>query len=363
MRRSNMIWALLLIAGLLSVARAPVANAQDTSWHVSKSSGPVWMITSGAQPASLSDESVLNPGDTIRTGHNGRALLTRGTETLLIAPNSVIGIPATQQDGLATTIIEQAGSVLIQAEKRDLKHFQVETPYLAAVVKGTQFRVSVDERGSSVNVLSGQVEVTDFKSGQYAIVLPGQTVQVSFRGSAGLSLRGTGTLSPVQHGTPRTPPVQLVPVPRGGLTGPRGVPEGQTVHALGDLRNSHVTAAGGPLQIKSSIGEVTLDIGKVTHGLARTTTSLPTAGNSSVRQTIWSNGAMLPGNGASQGYEAAASNSGAGGSNGHAAGNANAHGNGNDNGNANGAANAAAIGNGNNGNHGNGNNGKGHGRS
>jgi FecR protein len=361
MYRSNTIWALLLVAGLLSVGASAIASAQDSTWHVSKSSGPVWVVTSGAQPASLSTESILNPGDTIRTGPNGRVLLTRGEETVLIAPNSVIALPAAPRDGLATTIIEQAGSVLIQAEKRNVKHFQVETPYLAAVVKGTQFRVSVDQRGSSVNVLAGQVEVTDFKSGQHALVLPGQTAQVSLRGSGGLSLGGTGTLSPIQQGTPRTPPAQLVPVPKGGLTTPRGLREGETVHALHEPRNSHVTAVGGQLQIKSSLGQVTLDISKVTHGLARATTSSTMTGGPAAQQTIWSSGAMLPGNGASQAYDAASSNSGAGNSNGHAAGNGNKNGNGNaaGNGNQNGNDNGAANGNANNGNHGNGNNGNG----
>src|SRR5262245_44344452 len=113
------------------------ALADDASpWRVSKSSGEVWMTTSAVQEASLTNEATLKPGDTIRTGRNGRVLLTRGEETMLVSPNSVIALPEHQRDGLSTTIIEQAGSVLIQAEKRNVKHFQVETPYLAAVVKG-----------------------------------------------------------------------------------------------------------------------------------------------------------------------------------------------------------------------------------
>ena len=86
----------------------------------------------------------MKPGDTIRTGRNGRVLLVRGEETILISPNSVIGLPTEKKDGLATTILQQAGSILLEVEKRNVKHFEVETPYLAAVVKGTQFRVSVN---------------------------------------------------------------------------------------------------------------------------------------------------------------------------------------------------------------------------
>ena len=136
------------------------------------------MTTTGVQEASLTNESALKPGDTIRTGSNGRVLLVRGEASMLIAPNSVIALPAEQKDGLSTTIYEQAGSVIFTAEKRNFKHFQVETPYLAAVVKGTQFRVTLDKRGANVAVLGGQVEVTDFKTGQNALVLPGQAARV-----------------------------------------------------------------------------------------------------------------------------------------------------------------------------------------
>jgi FecR protein len=72
-------------------------------------------------------------------------LLVRGEETILISPNSVIGMPAAPKDGLSTTIIQQAGEILLEVEKRNVKHFEIETPFFAAVVKGTQFRVSVDK--------------------------------------------------------------------------------------------------------------------------------------------------------------------------------------------------------------------------
>jgi len=103
---------------------------------------------------------------------------------MLVAPNSVIGIPTETKEGLSTTIIQQAGSILLDVEKRNVKHFEVETPYLAAVVKGTQFRVSVNRTGTSVDVLRGAVEVADFKSGKFAMVLPGQMARVSAQAKA-----------------------------------------------------------------------------------------------------------------------------------------------------------------------------------
>ena len=178
-------------------------GAAENVWRVSKSSGDVSVTTAAGQQSALTDGATVKPGDNVRTGQTGRVLLTRGEETMLISPNSAIGIPLGKKSDLSTTIIQQAGSILLEVEKRNVKHFAVETPYLAAVVKGTQFRVTVDKDNSRVDVVRGQVEVSDFKSGQYALVQPGQTAEVSPLRRSGLLLSGPGNLSPIQQGTPR----------------------------------------------------------------------------------------------------------------------------------------------------------------
>jgi hypothetical protein len=284
-----------LLAGLIACCLDAKAVADDaTAWRVSKSSGAVWMTTPEVQQVSLTNDAVLKPGDTIRTGSNGRVLLTRGEASMLIAPNSVISLPAEQKDDRSTTIYERAGSVLFRAEKRNFKHFQVETPYLAAIVKGTQFRVSLTKRGAGVEVLGGQVEVTDFRTGQYALVLPGQSAKVSKSGDRGLSLSGPHP-GPVRQGTPRTSPFEQIQVPKGGLAAPAGASDGKTV-ALGtmDLPNKNIVHITAPL------GAVTLDVAKATDGLARDATA-PANQDKKSNQTIWSNGALTPGsNGTSQ---------------------------------------------------------------
>src|ERR1700712_5100718 len=220
MRLVHQVSKLLMAAFVLATASTAFA-ADDGAWTVSKSSGEVWLTSSGAQPASLKQEELLKPGDTVRTGRNGRVLLRRGEETMLISPNSVVGMPAEIKEGLSTTIVQQAGSILLEVEKRNVQHFEVETPYLAAVVKGTQFRVSVNATSTSVDVIRGQVQVADFKSGQIAQVMPGQHATAFAQGSSGLSLGGSGSLAPIEHGQPRAPSIERVPVPKSGLMAPR----------------------------------------------------------------------------------------------------------------------------------------------
>src|SRR6185295_8830972 len=181
-----------LVAAISLVTATAALAADGGTWSVSKSSGDVWMGSGDVQQASLKSDDVLKPGDTIRTGRNGRVLLMRGEESIMIAPNSVVGLPAETKEGLSTTIIQKAGSILLEVEKKNVKHFEVETPYLAAVVKGTQFSVTVNAASTSVDVRRGQVEVSDFKSGQIAQVLPGQAATSFEHGTPGLSLSGSG---------------------------------------------------------------------------------------------------------------------------------------------------------------------------
>ena len=309
MLRTSGMWRTLTMAFALLAGSSAFA-ADNGIWSVSKSSGEVWITATGAQPASLKQEDTLKPGDAIRTGRNGRVLLVRGEETILIAPNSVISVPAEKKDGMSTTIQQQAGSILLEVEKRNVKHFEVETPYLAAVVKGTQFSVTIDGTSTRVEVSRGQVEVSDFKSGQIAQVLPGQAATSFAHGKPGLSLSGAGTFMPIEHGKPRASTIDRVPVPKGGLPEPRNAGEGKTIHAVAPagatgketakaaakpgLREAKAEsghAKRGVVRISSALGEVKVNVNKATHGLAHGATT-PGYGRHASRDgspsdTIW----------------------------------------------------------------------------
>ena len=195
--------ALLTVLASVLLGIGSNAHAQDL-WRISKSSGEVSIMTEGFQPVALTAGMNLEPGSSIRTGQNGRALLMRGNETILVSANSAISFPkSSKPNGLSTTILQQAGSILLEVEKRAINHFEVETPHLSAVVKGTRFQVTISGNDTRVGVFRGQVEVTELKSGQHALINAGQNATVPMQGSAGLSLSGMGTLGPIEQGSPR----------------------------------------------------------------------------------------------------------------------------------------------------------------
>jgi hypothetical protein len=250
--------ASLLLAAIIMFCAGSVTIAQTSDWRVSKSTGEVWFTTEGAQPVALISNAALKPGDTVYTGQNGRVLLTNGAESILITANSAVSLPESKERGM-TTVLQHAGTILLEVEKRNIQHFEVATPYLAAVVKGTEFEVTVTDTGSHVNVSNGQVQVTEFKSGKYALVNGGQAAHVASQGSGDLLLSGRGVLNPIQQGTPRTAPVYPIVIPHGGFSVPDLVTRQRTAAAeqiVLTQPSSVPAASGNDSSAKSSASRV-----------------------------------------------------------------------------------------------------------
>jgi hypothetical protein len=230
-------------------------------------------------------------------------------------------VPAAPTPGLKTTILQMSGSILVEADKKDSNHFEVETPYLVAVVKGTQFRVTVDRQSSHVDVMSGGVEVTDLRSGQFALVKPGQSAKIEIGGAAGLSLSGSGSFDTIKQGDARPSRAVL-----------RGQPEHVSPRGLEN--------AARPSRINVAIGEVKLDFAKVTKGIVRADSNLSVGrANGRQQERARLDDASGNGNGSGQGLS-----SGIGLGAGNGLGNGGGNGLGNGNGGGSGLGNGAAGG-------------------
>ncbi len=192
---------LVLVASILAAVFASAAAAAD--WSVARSSGEVWIASGGVQRVALSNGMTLPAGGALGTGQNGRVMLVNGHDTMTIGPNSVVSIPSSANSSGFTTVLQQAGVAEFDVEKQSASHFAVETPYLAAVVKGTHFTVGAYQDGGSVDVQRGVVEVTDLKSGLKTDVFAGQRATVAAGG--GLNVSGSGTHAAIEQGSPRPP--------------------------------------------------------------------------------------------------------------------------------------------------------------
>ena len=115
------------------------AFAQSGNWTVSEAKGRVVVIDSrGTRPAV--NGLALGPGATVRTEARSTAVLVRGKEFVTLRQNAQIRIPEAARSRSVMQIIQDYGSALFNIGKQPNPHFGVETPYLAAVVKGTTCR-------------------------------------------------------------------------------------------------------------------------------------------------------------------------------------------------------------------------------
>ncbi len=183
--------ALVLLVGLL----ASPALADD--WKAAKLFGQVLQLVDGQwQPLARGD--LVPDGNVVRTLALGRVTFTRGEETVNLGPNTQIQIFDEKAARPFTTVKQYFGTVSVEAEVENVQHFAVETPYLAAVVKGTRFTVNSDRQGASVSVQRGHVQVTDSADHSRVLISVGQSASVKAgKSHKGIAVSGSGDLPKV----------------------------------------------------------------------------------------------------------------------------------------------------------------------
>ncbi|HEX7345233.1 MAG TPA: FecR family protein, partial [Candidatus Limnocylindrales bacterium] len=169
---------ILIIVSAFALVGSPALakDAGSAAWVVSQLSGDARVVHRGLQPVALKATTRLVPGDRVVTGVTGRATLTRGSDYIIISPRSDLQLPAAPQPTGFTRVIQNLGTMLFKVKHTGVPHFAVDTPMLAAVVKGTTFTVVVGKDRSAVQVIQGKVEVTAIDGGMSRLVEGGKTV-------------------------------------------------------------------------------------------------------------------------------------------------------------------------------------------
>jgi hypothetical protein len=241
---------------------APQAGwANGDSWTVEKVTGSARIIPVGGKAVALAVGQAVSAGDEVETGADGQLVLVRGEASITVSPASRMSLPEAPRAGLTTTIVQKLGTLLLKVNRKPQQHFEVSTPYLAAVVKGTTFTVSVDGEGAAVHVVEGLVEVSDVDTRQTALVRPGQTATTGSTPGNGLSVGGGSApaSSPSNRGD-------------AGRDGDDATP-GDSANAPGQIRKAVIDdAAPGNgkargVAIREALATGAIDIPKVTNGL------------------------------------------------------------------------------------------------
>ncbi len=148
-------------------------------------SGSAWLLQTGQDEVQLKKNSTLQPGNTLKTGDRSRVLLARGKERIQVGSNTILSIPTEAELKPGQTKIKlKSGKLDLIVKKMPHKHFSVETPFIAAVVKGTRFTVSTTSTRSLVRVFEGLVGVESNISDERADIRPGKSASLTFSSEA-----------------------------------------------------------------------------------------------------------------------------------------------------------------------------------
>lgn len=244
--------ALYCLLPLLAVSTAAQAQPQG-QWRVSEVSGDV-RIADGPRNRAATRGALLSSGSVIASGPRSRAVLVRGRQYLVVSPNSRLRVGGSGGGtaGAAQSMIQMAvefGGALFKVDRRETPHFGVQTPYLAAVVRGTTFNVTVTPTGASVEVTEGAVQVSTLDGGAGELVRPGMIASVGASDLYQLSINGD------QNRVIRSPQA-----PAGTVNTPApGQGQGQ----------SSGVGRGQALRISRAVGESPVRISDATGGLLR----------------------------------------------------------------------------------------------
>lgn len=154
--------------------------AMADDWVVSKLRGTAEVLVDETwQPLKRGDR--VADGKQVRTLGDSRVELQHGEDRIALDPDTLVSIEDSAAESF--TIVHQSiGVVEVDAEVRDTYHLTVQTKFLAAVVKGTNFIVRADDRGASVEVTRGLVAVQASQSKEFTSVPPGVTASVREEG-------------------------------------------------------------------------------------------------------------------------------------------------------------------------------------
>ena len=169
-----------LILGIcLLASMGGVSSVFADDWTATRLRGLVYAIENGQwQPLARGD--IVSDSRMIRTAHNGRVVFERDGESIELSADTTIQI----QDRVGaryTSVQQHTGEITVVANVENVQHFSVQTPFLAAVVKGTSFRVIARADESEVLVIRGMVEVRDPIHRTNVMITKGQSATASGR--------------------------------------------------------------------------------------------------------------------------------------------------------------------------------------
>jgi hypothetical protein len=175
----------LLAVSILPALASSSAIAAD--WRLVRISGDVRVHSTDRGWRKAVPDQALQPGDSVWTGRGARALVATDDGAVLLKARSLVKVPAQKLPDGMTVLFQGRGKLKATVRKKKDKHFSVQTPFLAAVVKGTEFSVDIGKRSTRLSVTEGVVGAVGAGGGKVVDVRAGQSLTAANRPVASIS--------------------------------------------------------------------------------------------------------------------------------------------------------------------------------
>ena len=199
-RRARIAGLVFVLFGVFSALTGvyPASAGEDgLTWAVTQASGDVRHRTGGffsTEWQKLRVGDVVGAAAEIRTGRNSRVVLRHRKTTITATSESRLALPGSSAFSGAYRVLQNLGTLLYNIKERanGMAAFEVETPYLVALVKGTVFTVNASAEEASVELSEGVVKVQPTGGGTGATLAAGQTARVTRASGADVIVGGRG---------------------------------------------------------------------------------------------------------------------------------------------------------------------------
>jgi hypothetical protein len=167
------------------------------TWEVSKLRGAAFVFESG-QWVRLERGDMISEKGVVQTAKRSRITLRRGKESLEVRSDTRVRIND-PHGSRQTVVFQDFGELIVDVEKKNVEHFAIKTPILAAVVKGTKFKVTARGAKAEIEVQRGVVEAQDTKADMKVNVKSRQAVELNKERDPFLTVSGSGNVEPIRE--------------------------------------------------------------------------------------------------------------------------------------------------------------------
>jgi hypothetical protein len=112
---------------------------------------------------------------TVRTGRDGAIELRQGATSVNVGPDTQLEFPALEVPGGPIDRIRQSrGNVFYDVGRRGSRKLRIETTFLVAVVKGTQFNVAASDDTTTIALFEGLLEIRSTTDNDVVDIVAGE---------------------------------------------------------------------------------------------------------------------------------------------------------------------------------------------